>query len=396
MITPAGGDVEANWKVLAEGRSLATHDPDLAGLRVDISCRVEGFDAALELGPRLANRLDRFAHLGIVAARQAVADARLDLPAARPCRVGVVVGVGGNSLHTYVREFTLLGSGKPARVSPLALPRSIPSMVAGEIALDLGVRGPNFTVSSACASGTNALGVARDILLGGGCDVVLAGGAESGRAPMTAATFAQMRALSARTDRPWLACRPFDRERDGFVLGEGAAILVLERAEHARRRGAPVRAVLRGHGAAADAHHPVHPHPEGEGTVLAVQQALADAGCSPRDIGHVNAHGTSTPAGDAAEARALRRLFPTSVPAVTAVKSVVGHALGAAGAIEAAVTVLSLQRGEVPPTANLGQQDPGLELDIVTGGTRRIEGDLALSTSCGFGGQNAALVFGAA
>ncbi|MFG2192933.1 beta-ketoacyl-[acyl-carrier-protein] synthase family protein [Streptomyces sp. NPDC048639] len=395
LITPAGSDPDTNWKTLAMGRSLAAKNPEFAGLPVDISCDVPDFEPQLELGPRLTRRLDRFAHLGLIAARRAVEDAGLDIAACRPERVGVVLGVGSNSLRTYVAEFTRLGQGRPTAVSPLALPRSVPNMLAGEIALDTGARGPNFTVSSACASGSTALGVARGMLLGDMCDVILAGGSDSW-SPMTATCFAQMRALSTRVDRPALASRPFDRERDGFVLGEGAAVLVLERLDHAQARGTRSRALLCGYGASADAHHPTAPHPEGAGAEQAVRQALTDTGCAPGDIGHVNAHGTSTRLGDAAEALMLRRVFGGAPPPVTATKSIIGHALGASGAIEAALTVLALERQEVPPTANLTEQDTGHELDIVTGRPRPLNFDLALTTSFGFGGQNAALVFGAA
>ncbi|MDQ1034677.1 3-oxoacyl-[acyl-carrier-protein] synthase II [Streptomyces sp. V3I8] len=391
LITPAGDTPDTNWKTLVRGRSLAARNPEFEGLPVDISCDVRDFEPQTELGPRLTRRLDRFAHLGLVAARRAVADARLGIGDCPPERVGVVLGVGSNSLRTYVAEFTRLGEGRPRAVSPLALPRSVPNMVAGEIALDVGARGPNFTVSSACASGGTALGVARGMLLGGMCDVVLAGGSDSW-SRMTATCFGQMRALSSRTDRPERAARPFDRDRDGFVLAEGAAVLVLERLDHARARGARPRALLCGYGASADAHHPTAPHPEGRGAEQAVRQALADAGRAPEEVGHVNAHGTATVLGDAAEARMLRRVFAAAPPAVTASKSVVGHALGAAGAIEAAFTVLALERQEVPPTANLAEQDPGHELDVVTGRPRAARFDLALSTSFGFGGQNAALL----
>ncbi|MFF8478457.1 beta-ketoacyl-[acyl-carrier-protein] synthase family protein [Streptomyces sp. NPDC015414] len=394
LLTPAGCDPATNWKNLCAGQSLAGRNPEFEGLPVDISCDVADFEPRLELGPRLARRLDRFAQLGIAAARRAVADAGLRITDGPPERVGVILGVGSNSLRTYVDEFTRLGQDRPGAVSPLALPRSVPNMVAGEVALDAGARGPNFVVASACASGSNALGVARSLLLGGLCDAVLAGGAESW-SRMTAVCFSQMQALSRRTGRPALASRPFDVDRDGFVLGEGAAVLVLERLGHAQARGARSRALLRGYGSSADACHPMAPHPEGAGAEQAVRQALADAGCAPGDVGHVNAHGSSTQLGDAAEARMLRRVFDGSVPPMTATKSVLGHALGAAGAIEAAVTVLSLERQEVPPTANLGRQDPGLELDVVTGAPRRVGFDLALSTSFAFGGQNAALVFGA-
>ncbi|MEV6579034.1 beta-ketoacyl-[acyl-carrier-protein] synthase family protein [Streptomyces sp. NPDC051582] len=393
MLTPAGCDAETNWKSLCAGRSLAAKNPEFEGLGVDISCDVRDFDAVAELGGRLARRLDRFAHLGLAAARRAVEDADLRVARCPPERVGVVLGVGSNSLRTYVAEFTRLGQDRPAAVSPLALPRSIPSTAAGEIALDVGARGPNFTVSSACASGSNALGVARSLLLGGMCDVVLAGGSESW-SRMTAVCFSQMRALSCRTDAPSLASRPFDCDRDGFVLGEGAAVLVLERLGHAQARGARCRALLCGYGSSADAHHPTAPHPEGAGAEQAVRQALADAGCTPGDIGHVNAHGTSTPLGDAAEAVMLRRVFHGCAPPVTATKSIIGHALGAAGAIEAAATVLALERQEVPPTANVCRQDSGRELNIVTNAPLRADFSRALSTSFAFGGQNAALVFG--
>lgn len=394
LLTAAGCDAETNWKNLCGGRSLAARNPEFEGLAVDISCDVPDFDPSAELGGRLARRLDRFAHLGLAAARRAVQDADLCIADGPSERVGVVLGVGSNSLRSYVSEFTRLGQGRPSAVSPLALPRSVPNMAAGEIALDIGARGPNFSVSSACASGSTALGVARGMLLGGMCDVVLAGGSESW-SRMSAVCFAQMGALSRRTDRPSLASRPFDRDRDGFVLGEGAALLVLERLDRARARGARTRALLCGYGASADAYHPTAPHPEGAGAELAVRQALADAGCTPDDIGHVNAHGTSTALGDAAEAVMLRRVFPGGVPPVTAVKSIIGHSMGAAGAIEAAVTVLALERQEVPPTANVDEQDAGRELDIVTGGPRRVDFRRALSPSFAFGGQNAALVFGA-
>ncbi|MDI3408898.1 beta-ketoacyl-[acyl-carrier-protein] synthase family protein [Streptomyces cavernicola] len=394
LLTPAGCDAETNWKNLCSGRSLAAKNPQFEGLAVDISCDVPDFDPLIELGGRLTRRLDRFAHLGIAASRRAVEDADLHIEDGPAERVGVVLGVGSNSLRTYVAEFTRLGQGRPAAVSPLALPRSVPNMVAGEIALDIGARGPNFTVSSACASGSTALGVARGMLLGGLCDVVLAGGSESW-SRMSAVCFSQLGALSRRTDRPPLASRPFDRDRDGFVLGEGAAVLVLERLDVAQAREARIRGLLCGYGASADAHHPTAPHPEGAGAEQAIRQALADAGCLPRDIGHVNAHGTSTVLGDAAEAVMLRRVFADGVPPVTATKSVIGHTMGAAGAIEAAVTVLALERQSVPPTANVDEQDPGRELDIVTGAPRSVAFSRALSTSSAFGGQNAALVFGA-
>ncbi|MFE0805457.1 beta-ketoacyl-[acyl-carrier-protein] synthase family protein [Streptomyces sp. NPDC058812] len=393
LVTPAGHTVEANWAALCQGRSLAATDPDLAELPVDFSCRVTDFDAETELGRGSARRVDRFIQFALVAARRAVADAGLDRRTWEAERVGVVLGVGSNSLSAYVTEFGHLGAGRPERVSPLALPRSVPSMAAGEVAIDLGVRGPNFTTASACASGATAIGVARDLLRSGTCDIVLAGGSESARSRMTATCFTRMRALSRRRAEPDLASRPFDAQRDGFVLGEGAGILVLERACAARARRAPVLALLRGYGAGADAHHPIAPHPQGDGAVRAIHTALADAGCGPGNVGHVNAHGTSTPLNDAAEARALVRVFGDDGPPVTASKGVIGHALGAAGAIQAAYTVLALRHAAVPPVANFDGQDGDRKLDIVAGRPRPTRGEAGISCSFGFGGQNAVLLF---
>lgn len=399
LVTPAGHTPEDNWTALCRGRSLAARDAELAGLPVDFSCQVTGFDAAGELGRPLARRTDRFIQFALVAARRAVADAGLggDLgPGDGGCgglgeRVGVVLGVGSNSLSTYVPEFGHLGADRPDRVSPLALPRSVPSMAAGEVAIDLGARGPNFTTASACASGATALGVARDLLRSGTCDIVLAGGSESARSRMTATCFTRMRALSRRRDEPALASRPFDARRDGFVLGEGAAVLVLERAADARARRARVLALLRGFGAGADACHPVAPHPYGDGAVRAIRAALRDADCGPQDVGHVNAHGTGTPLNDAAEAAALTRVFGDAAPPVTAAKGVIGHALGAAGAVQAAYTVLALRHGTVPPVANFEGQDGDHKIDIVAGGPRPAVG-AGISCSFGFGGQNAVLL----
>ncbi|MEV0373276.1 beta-ketoacyl-[acyl-carrier-protein] synthase family protein [Streptomyces sp. NPDC050636] len=393
MITPAGLTKESTWATVCQGQSLARTDPDLAGLPVDISCRVDGFDADAVHGRRRARRLDRFIHLALAAAQQAVRDAKLDPAAWNAPRVAVVLGVGSNSLHTYFHEFDVLSQGHPELVSPLALPRSVPSMAAAEVAITLDARGPNFTVASACSSGATALAVAADMVTSGACDIALAGGAESGCSRMTVTGFQQMHALSQRTDAPHLASRPFDADRDGFVLGEGAAVLVLERRQHALRRGADQRAVLCGHACTSDAYHPVAPHPEGTGVESALRTALKESGLQPRDVGHVNAHGTSTLFGDRAEARALHRVFGPVPPPVTAPKSVLGHALGGAGAIEAALTVLTQQHQLIPPTANLHRQEDDWELDIVTQAPRAAAINAAVSNSFGFGGQNTVLVF---
>ncbi|MEU6485878.1 beta-ketoacyl-[acyl-carrier-protein] synthase family protein [Streptomyces sp. NPDC046887] len=391
MVTPAGVGTAATWDGLLAGTPTATTDPLLAGLPHDFSCRVPGFDAHRLLGRRLAWRLDRGTHLALVAAREAVADAGLDPGGWSAPRVAVVMGVGTCSFEHYEREFARAADGRPDTVSPFALPRSIPNMVPAEIALDLGAQGPNLAVSTACASGTTALGTARDLLRAGACDIVLAGGAESVAHRIPSICFGQMGALSGRREDPAHASRPFDRDRDGFVLGEGAAVLVLERADHARARGAAIQALLAGYGASCDAHHVTSPHPEGRGLAQAIEGALTDARLRPEDIDHVNAHGTSTPYNDEAEARALGSVFPRTPP-LTALKSVLGHSIGGAGAIEAAATVLALRHQLIPPTANLDNPDPALDLDIVAKVPRPARMRAAVSTSSGFGGQNAVVV----
>ncbi|MFJ5302641.1 beta-ketoacyl-[acyl-carrier-protein] synthase family protein [Streptomyces sp. NPDC088350] len=392
LVTPAGIGADATWRGMLDGRPTAATDPELADLKVDFTCRVPGFDAGRLLGRSRAWRLDRVTQLALVGAREAVADAGLDTGDRDPTRVAVVLGVGSNSLERYPQEFGRLNARRAERISPLAIVRSVPSMVPAEVALDLGARGPSLSVATACASGTTALGIARDLLRGGSCDIVVTGGAESGCAPGVVACFQQMQALSARTHDPAGASRPFDRDRHGFVLGEGAGILVLERAGHAAARGARPRAVLAGYGASSDAHDIAAPHPEGRGAAEAMRAALRDAGLAPADIGHVNAHGTSTPLNDIAEFRALREVFGQP-PVVTANKSVLGHALGGAGGIEAALTVLTLQQQTVPPTANLDTLDPGIDLDVVRKSPRPARIRAALSNSFGFGGQNAVALF---
>lgn len=393
LLTPAGLGVDATWDGLSSGSSFATTDPLLAGLPVDISCALPGFTATEHIGQRLVRRTDPFIHMAVAAAQQAVTDAALEPGAADPSRIGVVLGVGGNSLLTYGAQHSRMAAGKFAHVSPLVISRSVPSMAAGEIATYFDCRGPNFTLSSACASGGNAIGVARDLIRSGTCDIVLAGGAESGRSMLSAVAFARTGALSTRLHDPAGASRPFDRDRDGFVLGEGAAVLVLERAEHARARRAACTAMLVGYGAAADAHHPTDPHPDGRGLRQAITAALADARLDPADIDHVSAHGTATPLGDPVEARVLRHVFASTPPPTTALKSVIGHALGAAAAIQAACAVLSLRHQAIPPTANLDNPDPEIDLDIVTKAPRSAALRTVLSNASGFGGANTALIF---
>ncbi|MFJ2815862.1 beta-ketoacyl-[acyl-carrier-protein] synthase family protein [Streptomyces sp. NPDC087294] len=390
LVTPAGVGVERNWAAIRAARSTAAAlDPLLSELPVPFSCRVPGFDPEALLGGRRAHRLDRFVQFALVAAAEAVSDAGLDPAAWDGARVGVVLGNASGGTQTFEEQHTVLLEQKPQRVTPLLLAMYLPNMLAGQVAMEFGATGPNLVVATACASGSTAIATACDLLTLGRCDVVLTGGSEALITPLVMAGFARMGALSRRSDDPGGASRPFDAERDGFVAGEGAGLLVLERTADARARGARVRARITGHGSTADAHHITAPHPEGHGLEQAMRRALAEADAGPEDVGYVNAHGTSTPLNDLAEARTLRRVLPHG-PLVSSTKGVTGHLLGAAGAIEAAYTVLAVEHGVVPPTANLTAPDPEIDLALPTTGTPHRIG-LALSNSMGFGGQNTVL-----
>ncbi|HEY3606943.1 MAG TPA: beta-ketoacyl-[acyl-carrier-protein] synthase family protein [Pseudonocardiaceae bacterium] len=392
LVTPAGIGVDTTWRGLLAGVSTARTDPTLAGLPVDISCTVPDFQPAKHVGRRSRLIHDRFVQLAIVAAREAVADAGLDPSTWDGARVGCVIGCGLGGVSTWEQQHKALLSTGPDSVSALLIPMLVPNMIAGHLAMEFGATGPNFVTATACASGTTAIGCALQLLRDGTCDIVLTGGGEAGVSPLIVTGFAQMGALSRRLDEPAAASRPFDVRRDGFVIGEGSGILVLERETDARARGARVRAKLAGYGASADAHHMTAPDPDGVGVRKALRAALAMADVAPGDVDHVNAHGTSTPLNDAAEANVLHELFDGDTT-VTSTKGVVGHALGAAGAIEAAVTVLTVESDTVPPTANLDSQDPAIDIDIVAKSPRSQRIDVAVSNSFGFGGQNAVLVF---
>ncbi len=392
LVTAAGMGVDATWEGVLRGRSAGARDERLAGLPVDIACAVPGLQPARHVDRRSVLIHDRFVQLAIVAAREAVADAGLDPLTWDGARVGVVVGCGLGGVTTWETQHRRLLERGPEAVSALLVPMLVPNMAAGHLAMDLRALGPNLVTATACASGGTALGVAARLLRDGTCDIVVAGGTEAGISPLMVTGFAQMGALSRRVDDPAAASRPFDADRDGFVIGEGSGMLVLERAADAEARGATVRARLLGHGASADAHHVTAPDPEGAGALRAMEAALAQAGVTGRDIDHVNAHGTSTPLNDAVEAAVLGRLLGDRAT-VTSAKGVLGHTLGAAGAIEAALTVLSIERSTVPPTANLRRRDPAVDLDVVADAPREQKVELAMSNSFGFGGQNAVLVF---
>jgi 3-oxoacyl-[acyl-carrier-protein] synthase II len=395
LVTPAGIGVQSSWERILLAEPAAASDPELAGMPVDFSARVPGFDADLLIGRRIAWRTDRYTHLALVAAREAIADAGLDPQTWDGARVGVVIGNALGGTATFEQQHDALRHEGIDGISPMLIPMMGISMVAGYLAIDAGATGPNLVTVTACASGTTAIGTARELLRSGKCDVVLTGGTEASLTPLIIGAFTRMGALSRRIDDPAAASRPFDVHRDGFVAAEGAGILVLERSEHAQARRARVRARITGYGASADAHHATAPDPDGAGAEQAIRMALADARMRPEQIDHVNTHGTSTLLNDVTEARVLRRLFNEG-PAVTSIKGVTGHSLGAAGAIEAACTVLAVQHGMVPPTANLDNQDPEIDLNVVTKAPLAISIQAAISNSFGFGGQNAVLVVSAA
>ncbi|WP_370326313.1 beta-ketoacyl synthase [Euzebya sp.] len=389
LVTPGGVGREASWDAVLRGEGTAATDPALEGLDVTMSCRIPDFDGTEHLGRR-ARKLDRFVQLTLVAAAEAIADAELDADTWDGARVGVVIGCGMGGAPTWEEQHSVLLERGHSRVSPHLIPRMIPNMAAGHVAMAFSAHGPNLATATACASGATAIGTALDMLRLGRCDIVIAGGTEAGITPLSVAGFANMTALSNRVDDPARASRPFDVDRDGFVIAEAAGVLILERAADASARGVRRYARLAGYGASADGHHVTAPDPQGQGGEAAVRAALADADLSPADVDHVNAHGTSTPLNDVSEARMIRRVMPHG-PAVTSTKGVTGHALGGAGAIEAAFSALAIHRGVIPPTANLDSQDPEVEVDVVAKAPRDAAVEVAISDSFGFGGQNAVL-----
>ncbi|MCU1466553.1 MAG: 3-oxoacyl-(acyl-carrier-protein) synthase 2 [Actinomycetia bacterium] len=390
--TGAGSDIETFWSTLAAGRSTAAgitrYDP--SDLPVRFGCEVVDFDPTAYLGAKDARRVDRVTQLGFAAAADALADAgehRCD-----PARSAVIVGTGVGGLITLEEQVTIYNEKGSARVSPFLVPMMMANATAGTIAMQFGWKGPNFCVATACAASANAIGEAARLIRDESADIVMTGGSESCLTPTAISAFARMTALSSRNDDPEHASRPFDADRDGFVMGEGAAALVLERWDHAVARGAHIYGEVVGYGRNADAYHITAPSPGGEGAAACMQLALEDAGLSPGAIGHVNAHGTSTPMNDAAEAEAIGKVFGGAAPPVTSTKGVTGHLIGAAGATEAIACLLTFAHGAIPPTANLEHLGEEIALDVVAGGPRSLDPAPALSNSFGFGGHNATLV----
>lgn len=398
LVTPLGTGHEAVWDAALAGRSgagrITLFDP--VDHATKFACEVDGFDPTTYMEHRAARRMDRFAQLGVAAARLALDDAKLS-PGAAADRMGVLVGSGVGGLGTFQEQCEVYAEKGPTRVSPLFIPMMIANMAAAQISMELGLKGPLSNATTACASGNHSLGDATEIIRRGQADVMLSGGAEAAVTRMGIAAFNAMKAMSTRNDDPTSGSRPFDSGRDGFVMGEAGAVLVLESLEHAQARGADIVCEIVGYGQSGDAHHLTDPDPTGEGPARAMRMAMEDAGLETGDIDYVNAHGTSTPVGDPGEVRVIRMVLGDDVAARTAVsstKSMHGHCLGAAGGIEGALVALALRHGVVPPTINLVDLDPACDgVDHVAGAAREMPLRAALSNSFGFGGHNAVIAF---
>ncbi|WP_448590524.1 beta-ketoacyl-ACP synthase II [Thermoflexus hugenholtzii] len=396
-ITPLGNDVETFWRNVVAGRSGVGPITlfDASAMKTRIAAEVKGFDPEAWFGRKEARRMDRYAQFALAATQQALQDARLDPAHVDRERVGVILGTGIGGIGALVQGVETLMTRGPDRISPFMVPMMLADTAPGLIAIAYGFRGPNMAVVTACASGTNAIGEAMHLIRRGDADVVIAGGAEAAILPVAVAAFNVMGTISTRNEEPERASRPFDRTRDGFVMGEGAGILILERLEHARARGARIYAEVVGYGTSADAYHITAPLENGEGAALAMRRALADAGLSSRDIDYINAHGTSTPLNDKSETQAIKAVFGEAaydVP-ISSTKSMIGHLLGAAGAVEAIVCIRAITDGIIPPTINYEHPDPECDLDYVPNVARRKPVRTAMSNSFGFGGHNACVIF---
>jgi 3-oxoacyl-[acyl-carrier-protein] synthase II len=397
-VTPVGLTADETWQALSAGRSgvgRITHF-DASVLPVQIAAEVKGFDPAPYLDAKTASRLERFTQFSLAAATEALRDAGLAVTDENAERIGVVMNTGGGGIGLVERETAVLAERGPRRVSPLFVPMMMPNIGACQVSISLGLRGPAITSTAACAAGVQAVVDALRLVRDGDADVIVAGGSESALTPLAMAGMANMRALSRRNDEPERASRPFDVDRDGFVFGEGAVALVLERRAHASARRARIYATVLAGAATADAYHITAPDPEGQGASRAMMRAMQRAGLSPGDIDYVCAHATATPIGDVAEARAIRRAFGGHADrvAVSAPKSMVGHLMGAAGALSALIAVKAIHEGLMPPTINLEHQDPECDIDAVPLVARRATVRASLANGFGFGGQNMVAVFG--
>jgi 3-oxoacyl-[acyl-carrier-protein] synthase II len=396
-ITPIGNTLTEYWEGLLSGRNgignITLFDASRHACR--IAGEVKGYDPHDYLERKEAKRMDRFAQFGVSASKQAIADAQFVINDLNAAQVGVMIGTGIGGLKVLEDQQEIYLTRGPDRCSPFMIPMMIANMAAGLTAIHLGAKGPNSCSVTACAAGSNAVGDAFRLIQGGYAQAMICGGTEAAITPLGLAGFAAARALSTRNDDPAHACRPFDRDRDGFVMGEGAGILLLEELEHALSRGARIYAEIIGYGMTCDAYHITSPVPGGEGAATAMQLAMKDAGITPDQVSYINAHGTSTPANDVTETAAIKRALGESAyrVAVSSTKSMTGHLLGGSGGIEAVATALAIANDKIPPTINLENPDPGCDLDYVPGSSRAQNVEVALSNSFGFGGHNVTLVF---
>ncbi len=398
LVSPVGTGVEESWSALVAGKSgigpITLFDASTFPTR--IAGEVKGFDPEKFMDRKEVRRNDRFIHFALAAGDMAFRDSGLDMTREDPERVGAIIGSGLGGLATIEETHQTFMERGVRKISPFFVPSLIVNLAPGQITLRYGMKGPSFSPVSACATGNHSIGEAMLYIERGSADVMVAGGAEATITPLGIGGFCAARALSERNDAPEKASRPFDKGRDGFVAGEGSGILILEEYEHARRRGARIYAELVGYGATSDAYHITAPAPEGEGGQRAMRMALREAGLAPEAVGYVNAHGTSTPAGDVAECQAIAKVFGEHARKglmVSSTKSMIGHLLGGAGGAEAVVTVLSLARGVLHPTINVEEQDPECPLDVIPNQAREVRIDAAMSNSFGFGGTNAVLLF---
>ena len=397
-VTPLGNNVDDAWQNAVAGKSgVSPLDTfDTAGYPVTIAAQVRDFEPERYMQRKEVRRRDPFIQFGIAAGIQAIEDAGLPTRPEDGHRYGIAIGSGIGGLQTIEDTHSVLMKSGPRRISPFFVPATVINMVSGNLSIQYGYTGPNLALATACTTGTHCLGLAARLIQYGDADVMVAGGSEYGTSPITVAAFCSMKALSSRNDDPEAASRPWDRDRDGFVLGEGAGVLVLEEFERARARGAKIYAEVLGFGMSGDAHHITSPLEDGAGGIACMQNALRDAGLAPASVDYINAHGTSTPLGDVAETKMIKQVFghDTGVP-VSSTKSMTGHLLGAAGSVEAIFTILAIRDGVCPPTINLENPGEGCDLDYVPNTARERPVRVGLSNSFGFGGTNGTVIFGA-
>jgi len=396
-INPLGNNVSESWEKLIKGVSGISqiNSFDTENLPVTFAGEVKDFDANEYMGKQHARKLDRSAHFSIYATEQALQDAGFNTEKRLGADVGIVFGTGIGGIAATEDAVRTYDKRGPSRINPLAITQLMPNSSTGQVAIKFGIEGPSLTITTACAASANAIGEAKNLIENGIVDVVVAGGTESGTTPMTIGAFAQIRALSTKNDEPEKACRPFDQERDGFVMAEGSTVLILEEEEYAKKRGAKIYGYVKGYGSTTDAHHITAPAEGGEGAFRAMRKAIEDAEISVNEIDYINAHGTSTPANDKNETIAIKTLFEEKAYDldISSTKSMTGHLLGGAGAFESMVCLLSIQNGKIPPTINLDNNDPDCDLNYTPNTPKDKTVNIAMTNSFGFGGHNGVLVF---